>query len=152
MRRRLVALTLVVSFFYSTSAVGEMRLFPMWERMQCPTEEFACYTFEQSKTILKLDLDLQEKLSILPKLEQNILDLKLSLKKSDEALVEANKAKAVLDTRFKEKDEAFTKVSLQYRKSLQRDVFGGALPWVITAVILFAAAGFVGGVYAGKKL
>ena len=124
-----------------------MQLFPMWERMRCPTEEFACYTFEQSKIILKLDLDLQEKMSILPKLEQSIRDLELSLKRGDEALVAEKKAKEILAIRFEEKTKAFETTSLLYQTAKQRDVFGGALPWVITAVLLCAAAGFVAGLY-----
>lgn len=153
MKRRLLALTVVASFLYSTSAAAELKLFPMWERMECAEEEqFACYTFDQAKTILKLDIDLQEQLSILPKLEQNILDLKLSLEKSDEALLAEKRAKEILATRFKQKSAAFETMSLMYQKANQRDALGGALPWIVTAVILFAAAGFVGGVYAGKKL
>jgi hypothetical protein len=152
-RRRLIALVLISSFLYSTLATAELKLFPMWERMECAEEEqFACYTFDQAKIILKLDIDLQEKLSVLPKLEQNIVDLKLSLEKSDEALLAEKKAKDILAIRFKQKNAAFGTMTLLYQKANQRDALGGALPWIVTAVILCAAAGFVGGVYVGKKL
>lgn len=152
MRRRLVALALVSSFLYATSAAAELKLFPMWERMQCGDTEFACYTFEQAKTILKLDLDLQEKLSTIPKLEQNIADLKLSLEKRDEALEEERAAKLVWKTRFEEKNKTLTTTSRLYQKAKQRDVLGGALPWVIAAVLVVGAATFVGGFYAHAKL
>jgi hypothetical protein len=152
MKRRLLALTLVASFLYSTSAVAELKFFPMWERMQCGETEFACYTFEQSQTILKLDLDLQEKLSIIPKLEQNIIDLKLSLEKRDKAFEEEQAAKVVWKTRFEEKDKTLTDTSLLYQKAKQRDVFGGALPWVIATILVIGAAAFVGGFYTHAKL
>jgi len=152
MKRRLMALTVVVSFLYSTSAVAEMKLFPMWDLKKCPTEEFACYDFEQTKAILKLDLDLQEKLSIIPKLEQNIIDLKLSLEKRDKAFEEEQAAKIVWETRFKEKDKTLSDTMLLYQKAKQRDVFGGALPWVIAAILVVGAAAFVGGFYTHAKL
>jgi len=153
MKTRLVALTIIASLLYSTSAAAELKLFPMWERMECAErEQFACYTFEQAKAILKLDLDLQEKLSVIPKLEQNILDLKLVLEKRDAALAEEKKAKLIWKTRFEEKDATLADTSLLYQKAKQRDVFGGALPWVIVSVILVGAAAFVGGFYTHAKL
>jgi len=152
MRQRLIALILSAGILYSTPASAAMRLFPMWERKTCPLEEFACYDMDQTRMILKIDLDFQEKLNLIPKLEQNIADLKLSLQKNDTALQEELKAKSILETRYREKDKAFETTSLLYQKAKQRDVFGGAFPWVIAAGTVTLALGFLGGFYVHAKL
>ena len=118
---------------------------------QCGDAEFACYDFDTAKKILKLDIDLQSKLGKLDTCLKDKVDLQLAIKKLGEAstLLQGNIER--LETRLKEKDVVLTENTNLMVKYQARDVFGGALPWVITAVVVMAAAGFVGGYYIGTR-
>jgi hypothetical protein len=135
-----------------------MKLFPPWTRMKncvATTEDLpdlhACYDFEQSKTILKLDLDLQLKLGKLDSCLKDKVDFKLALKKLEDAntLLHGNIGR--LEIRLQEKDQVLTDNTHLMVKYQKRDVFGGALPWVIAVVVVVAGAAFAGGYYLGSR-
>jgi hypothetical protein len=150
MRQR-VSLIVLAAFLYALPVRAEMKLFPMWEQKKCPEETFACYDFETSKKILKLDLDLQLKLDKLGVCVKDRLDLQTANKKLTDAnkLLESNAVQ--FDERLKEKDETLVKNTNLMIKYQSRDVFGGALPWVIVIVVVVAAGGFAGGYYLGSR-
>ena len=151
MKTKLAVSSFLFVFLFSVLAPAELKLFPMWERKQCGDAEFACYDFDTAKKILKLDIDLQSKLGKLDTCLKDKVDLQLAIKKLGEAstLLQGNIER--LETRLKEKDVVLTENTNLMVKYQARDVFGGALPWVITAVVVMAAAGFVGGYYIGTR-
>lgn len=151
LKTKLAVGSFITVFLLSMVVPAELKLFPMWERKQCGDTEFACYDFETSKKILKLDIDLQSKLGKLDICLKDKVDLELSIKKLGDAstLLQGNIER--LETRLKEKNKVLTDNTNLMVKYQARDVFGGALPWVITAVVVMAAAGFVGGYYIGTR-
>ncbi len=151
LKTKLAASAFLTVFFISTIVPAEMKLFPMWERMQCGETEFACYNFDTAQKILKLDIDMQSKLGRLETCTKNIIDLTLANIKLNNAntLLHGNIDR--LNVRLKEKDEVLTTNTNQMVLANSRDVFGGALPWVIGALLLVAAAAFTGGYYTGSR-
>lgn len=146
---RCIAVVMIV-LLIAPPASAELKLFPMWEQKQCPTDTFACYTFDQAKDILKLDLDLQLKLKELEVCTQDKLDLTKAIEdlKKANALFQENAN--LFDKRLAEKQATVEMLAKDVAKYARRDVFGAALPWVIVVIVVAAAAGFVGGFYAAK--
>jgi hypothetical protein len=147
--KRLIAVLLLCSFPAAVSADG-LKLFPLWEQKKCPTETFACYTFDQAKDILRIDLELQLKLEQCAVCQVDKLALTEANQKLGEAATLLEENNKILDTRLTEKQKSVEDLALTVAKMEDRDVFGKALPWVIVVVLTAAAAGFVGGWYLSK--
>jgi len=113
----------------------------MWERLACPDIEYACYSFDQAKQILELDLDMQLKLETLKLTEAKVLDLQLSIEDLKKASLLDKEVIACLKALNKEKTKELGDMTRNYIRAHERDVFGGALPWVITAVLLALGGG-----------
>lgn len=140
----------LVALLVALPVSAELKLFPMWEQKTCPVETFACYTFDQAKDILKLDLDLQLKLEELKVCAQDRLDLTKAVENLQKANALFQENANLFDKRLAEKQETVEMLAKDVSKYQRRDVFGAALPWVIVVVVVAAAAGFVGGFYAAK--
>ena len=151
LKTKLAASAFLAVFFLSSVVPAELKLFPMWERKQCGSEEFACYDFDTAKKILKLDIDLQLKLDKLETCAKDVTDLKLSVKKLNDAntLLYGNIDR--LNIRLTEKDKVLIDNTNLMARYQARDVFGGALPWAIAIVIIVAGASFAGGYYLGSR-
>lgn len=150
-KTKLAASAFFIVFFLSSTVPAELKLFPMWQRMQCGEAEFACYNFTEAQKILNLDIDLQLKLDKLETCTKNVTDLKLSVEKLNDAsaLLLGNISRYKL--RLKEKDKVLVSNTNLMTKYQARDVFGGALPWVIAVVAVVAAGAFAGGYYVGSR-
>jgi len=122
-----------------------MKYIPQWQRMTCDGEEFACYTFEQAKLILIIDLEFQEKTAELEKSLADIVDLKLINNKLETSLDLLTENQKRLDARINDKNVLLEKNLKLTRRLVQRDIFGDAFPWVILTLVVVAAGGFVAG-------
>jgi len=149
--RKAIAIIGVLTLLASSGATAKMKLFPIWDLKKCGDAEFACYNKEQIKDILKIDLDLQLKLEKLESCSKNIIDLKLSVKNLNAANTLLQSSIGRFKIRLKEKDEVLNKNTNLMIKYQQRDIFGGALPWAITIVVVVAAGSFIGGYYIGTR-
>lgn len=142
MKRRLVALVILFSFLYATLASAELKYFPMWERMPCTEGEFACYTFDQAKQILSVDLDMQLKIRTLASTEQKVVDLQFSIVELKKAAVLDKQIVLRLEKRSKEKTKELVTMTNKYITASKRDVFGETvLPWVAMGAILLFGSG-----------
>lgn len=117
--------------------------FPKWT----VENDKACYGFDDAKKLkLAQNECLQLELS-LPVLEKNVEDLRKSEVDLEAALQLAKEAAANLDKTLlkvqKERDDA---VHARARAQAH-SIFGGGLPWILTA----AAVAFAGGLYVGHK-
>jgi len=148
--KRFIAVLLLCCFPAAVSADG-LKLFPMWEQKKCPTETFACYTFDQAKDILKIDLELQLKLEQCAACQVDKLALTEANQKLEEAAKLLEENNKILDTRLTEKQKSVEDLALTVAKMENRDVFGKALPWVIVVIVVVAAGTFVGGYYLGNR-
>lgn len=123
----------------------------MWEQKKCPTETFACYTFDQAKDILKTDLELQLKLEQCIACQTDKLALTEANQKLETAIKLLEENNKILDTRLTEKQKSIEDLALTVAKMENRDIFGKALPWVIVVIAVVAAGTFAGGYYLGSR-
>lgn len=149
MKRR-VAFIVLVSFFLAFPARADMKLFPMWKRMHCGSEQFACYDFETAKKILKLDLDLQLKLDKLDICLKDKSDLETARERLEAANEVLSKINLSLETRLKEKQEVLEKNTLELAKAENRSIWNN-LHWVAIIVVVVASGAFIGGYYLGSN-
>ena len=140
-KSKLAVSSLIVAFLYAPLAQAELKHFPMWERMSCPVEQFACYTFDQAKQVLALDLDMQLNIEKLALTEQKVVDLQLAIVGLKKATILDKQVITRLDKRAKEKTKKLVYMTDRYITANKRDVFGGALPWVAVTVILAFGGG-----------
>lgn len=135
--RKVIALALLLpSLTYGVD-------FPKWT----VENNKACYGFDDAK---KLKLAQNECLQLeaqLPVVEKNVDDLQKSIVNLEAAVELSKQAASNLDKTLlqvqKERDEA-----VRARARAQaHSIFGGGLPWILTA----AAVAFAGGLYVGHK-
>ena len=143
------AVTLLV-FFWTTFAQAEMKIFPLWEEKQCDGQTWGCYSFDQMKDILKLDLNLQLKLKSCELWEQKYGSLDEAYLKLRRAFDLTQDVRIRLETRLDEKNVVIQDLSKQVHKYADRDIWGSALPWVVVVVVLAFAGGVVAGFYISK--
>lgn len=143
------AVTLLV-FFWATLAQAEMKIFPLWEEKTCDGQTWGCYSFDQMKDILKLDLNLQLKLKSCELWEQKYNSLDEAYLKLRKAFDLSQDVRLRLETRLDEKSAVILDLSKQVHKYADRDIWGSALPWVVVVVVLAFAGGVVAGVYVSK--
>jgi len=149
-KRLLLALPFLLISFMSSADDGKLKLFPIWELKQCPTETFACYDFETSKQILKIDLELQLKLEKCDVCEQNKADLLLAVDKLKLASAEDAKIIDGLNIRLTEKQTKLEETTLELKKAEEHTVWK-YLPWFITGAAVLTAGGFVAGWYLSTR-
>lgn len=130
----------------TASLAGDgMKFFPIWERKQCGTEEFACYTKDQAKAILQVDLDMQLCTKELDLTRKNVGDLKAAVTNLEQANTKLVEVNAILDQRLTEKHKVLEETSLAYQRAERRDILGGGLPWLLSISVVCLLGGFVGG-------
>ena len=150
LKTRLAVSSFLLFFLSASAAQAELKLFPMWERMKCSTGEFACYTFEQSKNILKLDIDLQLKLNRYEACKAAKIDLTGAIEKLQESLILEGGVTNRLETRLKEKDLLLEDTTDKWLKAEDRTVVKW-LPWIIGGILVVGAGTFVTGWYIGSR-
>lgn len=151
-KRKLAVSSFILVFLFAVTAPAEMKVFPMWERMECgnPAKQFACYDFTQAQGIVKLDLDLQLKFHEFDILKLKYDNLNLAYEKLDKANTLLGQAIERLEQRNNEKQVVLEKTTVELKKSEGRSVWN-YLPWIITGVVLFAGAAFGCGFYVGTR-
>lgn len=123
---------------------------PMWQRMPCGSGECACYTFEQTKKLVQVDLDLQlagEKLSVCVKSNEDLSNAYLLAEQAND------KMKALLDDaerRLVEKVQAIVQLSEENQK-LQARHIGNYVLWIAAGAALCLGGGFVVGWIIGSS-
>jgi len=133
---------------YAAVAAADMQLFPLWEEKQCPTETFACYSFEKTKSILKLDLDLQLKLKELTACDRDRTDLSLGSIKLEAALATQTVLTADFKKRLQDQFLILEDTTKELKKANDSSVWN-YVPWIIGGVVATAAATFALGWYVG---
>lgn len=149
-KKRLAVSSFILILLSATAAPAEMKVFPMWERMQCGAEEFACYNFTQAQSIVKLDLDVQLKFKELDVLKLKFDDLNLAYEKLDKANTLLGQAIDRLEQRNQEKQAVLEKTTVELKKAEARSVWN-YLPWIITGCVVVAGAAFGVGFYVGTR-
>jgi hypothetical protein len=135
---------------WSPIAAAELKYFPMWERLTCGDAQFACYDFEKSKLILKVDLDVQKMAAELDAANEKSTKLEEARKNLHEA-VQIKDAEIVrLNVRLKEKHEVLEKTTLELKKAESNHVVTW-LPWIGLVVLVVGGAAFGGGYYLADK-
>jgi len=140
-------------FFFAIVAPAEMKIFPMWERMEYgsePAPQFACYDFTTAQTIVKLDLDLQLQLKEFEGLKLKYADVDLAYQKLSEANTLVGRAIDRLEERNAEKQKVLEDTTVALKKAEARSVWN-YLPWIITGTVVLATAGFGIGFYVGSR-
>jgi len=142
--------SLLLVLLWPAGASAEMKLFPMWELRTCDADRLACYTFEQTKQIVTIDLNLQYKLNSFSVVEQEVVNLKAALEKHKQAAAVDKQVVDRLNLRLTEKDANLSKTTNDLVKAQSRSLWNN-LPWVITGTALTAVAAFVSGWYVGSR-
>lgn len=150
MKRLLLVLPFLFVTLVAAADDGKLKLFPLWELKQCPTETYACYNFETSKQILKIDLDLQLKLEKCTVCEQDKVDLTTAVEKLKLASLEDKKSIDGLNLRLTEKQGALEKTTLELKEAEEHTVWK-YLPWFIAGAAVLTAGAFVAGWYTSTK-
>lgn len=150
LRRKLATVSFLLTFLWTIFAPAELKLFPLWELKTCGSDRFACYTFEQTKDILKIDLDLQLKLNDFEGLKTKYTNLEEAYQKLDQAntLLKGNAER--LELRLQEKHQVLETTTVELKKAEAHSVWN-YLPWIITGVVLLTGAGFGIGFYLGTR-
>jgi len=148
MTKKLFALVLASALLHSSSAAAKMELFPIWEEKECNGVTMGCYSFDKAKEIVKIDLQLQLRLKRCEAWEEEYPKLQLAFDNLHKAYDLSLQVRDRLEKRNLEKTKTIEDLAAKTYKMSNRDVFGGALPWVVVLMLLT----FTGGVVAGVKL
>jgi hypothetical protein len=149
-RAKIFAVPLAIIFFWAALCQAELKFFPAWEEKQCGAETLGCYTQNQIKNILKVDLDLQLKIRDLDLATKTVAELELMIDVQARAADALHASVVLLDMRLLNKQKKMEHLALRVIESNSRDVFGGAMPWVVVALFFAAIAGFAGGFYTAR--
>jgi hypothetical protein len=136
------AIALLMLLIATTAQAQGMKLFPLWDARQCPQATYACYTFDQTKTIVKLDLELQFKLKELEACTTDRVDLNLAIEKLRLASAADKKSIDLLTTRLDDKQKALETTARIAAKAEGQSIFH-YLPWVLVGVVAVAGGTFV---------
>lgn len=151
LRTLLVSSLLLLVTFPAATLRAEMFVFPRWDRISCGGDTYACYTFEKTKKILKVDLDMQLTLRKLELCEGSLQEYRgfyYDLLRTHRILIDV---KNKYDAHIDEKNKLIQEFSAKAAQAESRDILGGALPWVVTTLVVFSALSLAGGYYLGSK-
>jgi hypothetical protein len=127
-----------------------MRFFPVWELLQCPEETYACYTFDQAKNIIRLDLEFQMKEAECSACMDNSSIFTETAEKLNMAYSRQKDSIDMLTENLAAKEKQFDDIRMALKEAEQHTV-GHYLPWIITGVLLAATFSFLGGWVAGAQ-
>jgi hypothetical protein len=152
-RMRLAVSSFVLIFFAAVTVPAEMKLIPMWDRLECgpsPRQEFACYDFTKAQSIVKIDLDFQLQLKEFEALKLKYGNLGIAYEKLDKSTTLLGQAIERLEQRNQEKHAVLQTTTMELKKAESRSVWN-YLPWIVTATIILAGVGFGCGFYVGTR-
>ena len=148
--RRSIAI-LIISLFWPVQVMAEMLVLPNWKRVETVQRVMACYSFETAKELKLIDSEcelnkrkVKTSLNLLSLAETRIDIQTKIISKQEEILVKTESHVSLLDVdndRLREERDS----------ALKRDIFGGALPWLIAIGVGVFAGGVVVGVAAATK-
>lgn len=150
----IVLILLVVILMICGKAQAEdklpMRFFPVWELRQCPDETYACYSFDQAKNIIRLDLEFQMKEAECDACMDNSSIFTETAEKLNMAYAKQQESIDMLTENLAAKEKQFDDIRLALKEARQHTV-GYYLPWIVTGVLLASTCAFVGGWVAGAQ-
>lgn len=149
-KTKLATVSFLLTFLWAAVAPAELKLFPLWEQKQCDDETYACYTFDQTKKILKIDLDLQFKLKEFDALKTKYTNLELAYDNLSQANELYEGVIQRLETRVQEKQEILEETTVKLAKAEKHHVLN-YLPWIITGVVVLTGTGVGVGFYLGTR-
>jgi len=129
----------------------DLQIIPPWELKQCPVEKFACYTFEQAKQLVQLDLDLQLKLKECDTCKKVLEETKAIVKDQEEVIGKLKENIDTLTVMYERRVKLSEEQAVQIQKLEKYNVFGRALPAVLAVIVAGTAGGFVLGYYLGHR-
>lgn len=132
----------------SPPSKSEMEIFPKWKNQICNGEEMACYTFEEAKKILKIDLDTQLQRDELIRIRAVMENLKKANEKLDDAYVLLAKDLRLTRERLSQKAAVLEDTTEKLSSCLEDDA-NNWIWWIVGSAAVTAS--FVGGVYFGLK-
>ena len=128
----------------------DLQIIPQWELRQCPIEKYACYSFEQAKQLVQLDLELQLKLKECEVCETILKETQAIVKNQEEIINKLNENIEILTIMYERRVKLSETQALQIQKLEKYNVFGKAFPAVISIIIAGVAGGFVAGYFLGS--
>ena len=137
-------------FIYPLNALADMRILPEWQLLKSDGNEYACYAFEAAKELKKADLKCAENQSLLSLREQEIKKSNESKAIDDQILSEVRGQVSELKQQNKSLIESNIDLTSSLEGAQERDIFGGALPWVITGGAIVFAGGLLAGFFMAK--
>ena len=148
-KSRWMAVALLVTF-PAMCAADDLKYVPTWKTVTVDSVEYGCFTLEQMKAVVTLDLDMQHAAEEINAQVNAILSLQQILGDTEQKLRLEQQNVQELDKRLKEKSRVADDLAIALDNARDRDVLGGALPWVVIGVLAAFAGGLVVGVYVDR--
>lgn len=127
-----------------------MQIIPPWELRLCPTEKYACYSFDKAKELIKLDLELQLKLKECEVCKTVLESANGTIQHQEEVIKKLEDNVETLTKMYNRRKEISEKQATEIAKLERYNIFGNALPLFLGAVIGGITLGFVGGYLLGR--
>jgi hypothetical protein len=143
-----VLFSLLLSSPAEAEETHPLSFFPIWTVRQCPEESYACYTFDQAKTILRADLDLQMRSVECEVAEKNVTELLSAVENLDQAFKSQKTSSDILTNRLTAQEKAYVEVYEELQSARKHTVWR-YLPWIISGALVLTAGALVGGVVIG---
>lgn len=125
----------------------DMQLLPPWELRRCPTEQYACYNFENAKKLMQLDAELRLRLLDCEVCEQTLKEQTAIGRAQEEIISKLQENLSTVTELFNARKELSEKLMLRVQRLERYNVFGKALPWVLSIFVISFASGFVLGCF-----
>jgi hypothetical protein len=121
---------------------------PTW--LPPPTEDMACYNLDQFKALLVMDSELKLYESAVPRLYEEIGDLKLAAEARKAYQDAADQQVAWLRAETVRMNAKWQAENKARHKAENKSVFGSWVPWVISGTLTALSVGLVAGLVASK--
>lgn len=136
------------SFPVQAQETHPLKFFPIWEIRQCPQETYACYTFDQAKTILRTDLELQMRTVECEAAEKNVGELTKAVEKMQLAFESERNGSDILMARLADQQREYESLYADWQNAKKHTVWR-YMPWIISAGLALTAGALVGGILIG---
>jgi len=144
-----MAVALLVTF-PALCAADDLKYVPTWKMVTVDSVEYGCFTLKQMRSVVTLDLDMQRATTEIKAQVSAILSLQQILGGTEQQLQLERQNVKELDVRLTEKSRVADDLAIALDNARDRDVLGGALPWVVIGVLAAFAGGLVVGVYVDR--
>jgi len=139
LRQKLVAALL--SCLLPCTALAEWNHIPKWELKKIEQQEWACYDFDSAKKLKLLDTRVDGLVLDLETRTASLTLVQISLEARTYHIKVLNQRVADRDKELEIVNEQLADTEDRAKSAEKFNVFGDALPWVITAIVLSAVGG-----------